>query len=66
MGKPDSFESGFWFLASECVAPFNGTDLTHKSDDEKSAIDLAMEVGHEKAMLLLGEGITKRFRHRLN
>jgi hypothetical protein len=31
------------------------------SDDGKTALDLAMAGGHEKAVLLLGEGVTKRF-----
>ena len=45
---------------------FGGADLMLTSDNGKSAIDLAMEAGHEKATLLLGEGITKRFRQRLD
>jgi hypothetical protein len=27
-------------------------------------MDIAMDAGHEKATVLLGEGVTKRFRHR--
>jgi hypothetical protein len=41
---------------------FGGADLTLKSDDGKSAMDIAMDAGHEKATLLLGEGVTKRFK----
>jgi ankyrin repeat protein len=40
-----------------------GADLTLKSDDGKTAMDIAMDAGHGKATLLLGEGVTKRFRH---
>ena len=41
---------------------FGGADLTIKSDDGKLAMDVAMDAGHEKATILLGEGVTKRFR----
>jgi ankyrin repeat protein len=41
---------------------FGGADLTLKSDDGKTAMDIAMDVGYEKATLLLGEGVTKRFK----
>jgi ankyrin repeat protein len=41
-----------------------GADLTLKDDDGRIALDLAMEAGHELACALLGEGVTKRFRHR--
>ena len=41
---------------------FGGADLTIAGNDGKTALDLAMEAGHEKATLLLGEGITKRFK----
>jgi len=40
---------------------YGGADLSISSRDGKTALDLAMESGHEKATLLLGEGITKRF-----
>ena len=40
---------------------FGGADLTLTSNDNKTALDVAMEAGHDKATLLLGEGITKRF-----
>jgi ankyrin repeat protein len=40
---------------------FGGADLNITSNNGKTALDLAMEAGHEKATLLLGEGITKRF-----
>ena len=43
---------------------YGGADLMLTSHDGKTALDLAMESGHEKATLLLGEGITKRFMHR--
>jgi ankyrin repeat protein len=33
-----------------------------KNNDGKTPLDLALEAGHEKASLLLGEGITKRFK----
>lgn len=41
-----------------------GADLRLKSDDGKTAMDTAMDAGHEKATALLGEGVTKRFRHK--
>jgi len=41
---------------------YGGADLNIKSDDGKTALDLAMEAAHAKATLLLGEGITKRFK----
>ena len=37
-------------------------DLTLKSEDGKTAMDPATEAGHEKAAILLGEGITKSFK----
>ena len=40
---------------------YGGADLLLTSDDGKTALDLAMAGGHEKAVLLLGEGVTKRF-----
>jgi ankyrin repeat protein len=40
-----------------------GADLTLKSEDGKTALDIAMDAGHEKASLLLGEGVTKRFKN---
>lgn len=46
------------------VLLFGGADLTIKGRDGKAPIDLAIEAGHEKATLLLGEGITKRFRRK--
>lgn len=39
-----------------------GADLTLQSEDGKTAMDIAMDAGYEKATLLLGEGVTKRFR----
>jgi ankyrin repeat protein len=44
------------------VLLLGGADLTIKSDNGKIAMDIAMEAGHEKATVLLGEGVTKRFR----
>ncbi len=41
-----------------------GADLTIKSASGKTAMDVAMDAGHEKATALLGEGVTKRFRHK--
>lgn len=41
-----------------------GADLTLKSDNGKTPLDIALDVGHEQASALLGEGVTKRFRHR--
>jgi uncharacterized protein len=41
-----------------------GADLSLKSEDGKTALDIAMDIGHEQASALLGEGVTKRFRHR--
>jgi uncharacterized protein len=40
-----------------------GADLTLKSDDGKTPLDIAMDANHEQAAALLGEGVTKRFRH---
>jgi len=40
---------------------FGGADLLLVTDEGKTAFDLAMAGGHEKAALLLGEGVTKRF-----
>ena len=40
-----------------------GADLTIKSEDGKTPLDIAMDANHEKAAALLGEGVTKRFRH---
>ncbi|HEU0047831.1 MAG TPA: ankyrin repeat domain-containing protein [Nitrososphaera sp.] len=40
---------------------FGGADLMLKSHDGKTALDLSIAAGHEKATLLLGEGVTKRF-----
>jgi ankyrin repeat protein len=44
---------------------YGGADLTIKSSDGKTPLDLAMDAGHEKASLILGEGITKRFKKSL-
>jgi len=44
------------------VLLFGGADVNLKSDDDKSPLDIAIETGHDKATLLLEEGITKRFR----
>lgn len=41
---------------------FGGADMSLTSNDGKTPLDLAMEAGHAKATLLLGEGITRRFR----
>jgi len=41
---------------------FGGSDLNIKNDEGKTPLDLAMEAEHAKATLLLGEGITRRFR----
>jgi ankyrin repeat protein len=41
-----------------------GADLTYKSENGRTAMDIAMDVGHEMATALLGEGVTKRFRHK--
>lgn len=41
-----------------------GADLTIKSSDGKTPMDISMDSGHEKATVLLGEGVTKRFRRR--
>lgn len=41
-----------------------GADLTIKSAAGKTALDVAMDAGNEKASALLGEGVTKRFRHK--
>jgi ankyrin repeat protein len=41
-----------------------GADLTMKSANGKTAMDVAMDAGHEKATALLGEGVTKRFRRK--
>lgn len=41
-----------------------GADLTLKGEDGKTALDIALDAGHEMAAALLGEGVTKRFRHR--
>lgn len=41
-----------------------GADLTLKTNDGKSPMDVSMDAGHEKATVLLGEGVTKRFRRR--
>jgi len=41
---------------------YGGADLTLTSNDGKTPIDVAMEAGHARAVLLLGEGITRRFR----
>jgi len=40
---------------------FGGADLLLASNNGKTALDLALAGGHEKAVLLLGEGVTKRF-----
>lgn len=40
---------------------YGGADLLLTSTDGKTALDLAMAAGHEKATVLLGEGVTKRF-----
>jgi ankyrin repeat protein len=41
---------------------YGGADLVAKSDDGKIPLDLALEAGQSKAVRLLQEGITKRFR----
>lgn len=41
---------------------YGGADLTIKSNDGKTALDLAIEGDHAKAAIILGEGITKRFK----
>ena len=41
---------------------FGGADMSLTSNDGKTPLDLAMEAGHARATLLLGEGITRRFR----
>ena len=43
---------------------YGGTDLTIEGDYGKTAMDLATEAGPEKAAVLLGEGITKRFKQK--
>jgi ankyrin repeat protein len=45
---------------------FGGADMNLKSDNGKTPLDIAIEAGQDKATLLLGEGITKRFRIKLN
>jgi ankyrin repeat protein len=40
---------------------YGGADLMLTGHDGKTALDLALAAGHEKAALLLGEGVTKRF-----
>jgi len=40
---------------------YGGADLLLTNNDGKTALDLAMSAGHERATLLLGEGVTKRF-----
>jgi len=40
---------------------YGGADLLLTNIDGKTALDLAMAAGHEKATILLGEGVTKRF-----
>jgi ankyrin repeat protein len=44
---------------------FGGADTNLKSDDGKTPLDVAIEAGQDKAAMLLGEGITKRFRLKL-
>jgi ankyrin repeat protein len=44
---------------------YGGADLTIKSNDGKTPLDIALDAGHEKASLILGEGITKRFKKSL-
>jgi len=41
---------------------YGGADLMIKSNDGKTPLDLAIEANHAKAALILGEGITKRFK----
>jgi len=41
---------------------FGGADMTLTSNEGKTPLDVAMEAGHVRATLLLGEGITRRFR----
>lgn len=41
---------------------YGGADLTLKGHDEKTPLDMAKEAGDEKVMLILREGITKRFK----
>ena len=40
---------------------YGGADLTLRSDDGKTPLDLALKAGHSEAAKLLQEGITKRF-----
>ena len=41
---------------------YGGADLTLRSDDGKTPLDLALHAGHGEAAKLLQEGITKRFK----
>ena len=41
---------------------YGGADLTMRSDNGKTPLDLALEAGHTEAAKLLQEGITKRFK----
>jgi len=41
---------------------YGGADLTLQGNDGKTALDLAMDAGDEKVIILLREGITKRFK----
>jgi ankyrin repeat protein len=45
---------------------YGGADLTMRSDDGKTPLDLALEAGHAEAAKLLQEGITKRFKPKLD
>ncbi len=42
---------------------FNGADLTIQNHQGKLAVDLALEAGKKDAVVLLKEGITRRFRN---
>ena len=44
---------------------YGGADLTVRSDDGKTPLDLALKAGHGDAAKLLQEGITKRFKPRV-
>jgi len=41
---------------------YGGADLTLQGNDGKTALDLAMDSGDDKVIILLREGITKRFK----
>lgn len=45
---------------------YGGADLTVRSNDGKTPLDLAIQAKHEEAAQLLQEGITKRFKPKLD